>query len=416
MLTNTGPIFHSIKHSWVLAKCPVCNRLNSKILLTFITDATRLILLTCRKCGSLYYPNAIAPDYEIVENESSFYMRIDQAEGIDSALMPLFSVLELQDFAVIDVGCGMGFTSDFVRFQGRECLAFDPSSAAKMSSTILKIDILQEYASFTNAETKSKDKLVFASEVIEHVEDPLKFLQGLNAIAGENGYLIVTTPNAEFVNSSNSTDTIMAMLAPGQHLFLLSAKALQDLARKAGFLWAETWTNGERLFLVAGPNKLKIGNYFSRSEYRDYLKARLSNQEVSSEIRYRAFGYRLFREYVNVGRYVDAAELWARLTESFLSMGFDLEAPTKVAELFKHAAGSEFILPDPKKYPYSMALIMYFKGILSIAYDHDRLSAKPYFEAAITLSKLYSLVLNANDVELQEVSRWAQGQIDLHCV
>jgi len=42
---------------------------------------------------------------------------------------------------VLDVGCGLGFTSDFVRFQGRDCIAFDPSSAAKLSTEFLKIDI-----------------------------------------------------------------------------------------------------------------------------------------------------------------------------------------------------------------------------------------------------------------------------------
>ena len=104
--------------------------------MTLKDDSSELVLHTCRRCHSLYYPNAKAPDYEVVENEPSFYMRIDQAEGIDSALRPLFSVPKLKDFAVVDIGCGLGFTSDFVRFQGRECLAFDPSSAAKISSKI----------------------------------------------------------------------------------------------------------------------------------------------------------------------------------------------------------------------------------------------------------------------------------------
>jgi 2-polyprenyl-3-methyl-5-hydroxy-6-metoxy-1,4-benzoquinol methylase len=124
--------FHPFKFALVPERCPVCRKSNSRILLSLLRNPTRLVLMNCRKCRSIYYPNAKAPDYEVVEDKSSFYMRIDQAEGIDSSIMPIFSVPSLKDFAVIDIGCGLGFTSDFIRYQGRECLAFDPSSAAKI--------------------------------------------------------------------------------------------------------------------------------------------------------------------------------------------------------------------------------------------------------------------------------------------
>jgi hypothetical protein len=209
------------------------------------------------------------------------------------------------------------------------------------------------------------------------------------------------------------------MLAPSQHLFLLSAKALEDLAREAGFLWAKTWVQEERLFLVAGPEEQEISTYFSRSEYIDYLKARLFNSEINENIRYRSFGYRLFKEYVHGGRYEEATELWQSLGNVFESMGFDLQAPGKIVELFEGAAGSEMLLPKPEIFPYNMALIMYLKGILLIAKDHDRNAAKPYFEAAINLSNLYRQVFTkgifqAYDLELQNVSNWALEQMKLH--
>ena len=418
---SEGPNFHLLKFSVVRAKCPACKHSNSRISLTLIENSKQLILLACRGCGSLYYPNAEAPDYQIVENEDSFYMRIDQAEGIDSALMPLFSVPALNDFAVIDVGCGLGFTSDFIRFQGRECLAFDPSSAAQISSKILNITISQELAAAGNTKTKNPSKLVFASEVIEHVENPLEFLEELRDIAGADGYLIVTTPNAGFVKKGNSTNTIMAMLAPSQHLFLLSAKSLEDLARKAGFAWAKTWTQEERLFLVAGPRVQEIANCFSRPDYINYLKARPTKQDTAEDIRYRSFGYRLFKEYVHGGEYDDANKLWKKLSTVFDVLGFDLKAPVEIVQMYERAAGMGKSLPQPKLFPYNMALILFLKGTLLIASDHDRVAAKPYFEGAIEISELYRKVFTkdifqAYDLELQNVSKWALEQMRLHSI
>jgi 2-polyprenyl-3-methyl-5-hydroxy-6-metoxy-1,4-benzoquinol methylase len=418
-LRLAGLKFYRTNFTSTSSTCPACSTPNSRILLSIKENSTELIVLSCKNCATIYYPNAKAPDYEIVENEASFYMRIDQFEGIDSALMPLFSVPELNSYSVIDIGCGLGFTSDFVRFQGRECQAFDPSSAAKISSQILKIEISQIYADSSNTETKNVHKLVFASEVIEHVENPLNFLEQLKAISGESGYLIVTTPNADYVKKGNPTNTILAMLAPSQHLFLLSANVLEDLARDAGFSWAKCWTQDERLFLAAGPKSQQISNHFSRTEYIEYLKSRLSREDIDESIRYRSFGYRLFKEYVHGGKYVEAQELWIRLVRVFQSMHLDLQSPIKIVKGYEDAAGVEMILPTPKEYPYNMALIMFLKGTLLVAFEHDRISAKPYFDAAITISELYRKVFTngnfqAYDLELQNVGKWAQDQISLH--
>jgi 2-polyprenyl-3-methyl-5-hydroxy-6-metoxy-1,4-benzoquinol methylase len=411
--------FYENKHSSKTSNCPACDGPNSKVVLTFKEASNAYTLISCSQCGTLYYPNAKAPDYEIVENESSFYMRIDQAEGIDSSLMPLFSVPGLKNHAVIDIGCGLGFTSDFVRFQGRECLAFDPSSASKISSEILKIDIAQSYASPLNTQTNSTDKLVFASEVIEHVENPSGFLRQLRTIAGENGYLIITTPNADYVKNGNSTNVIVAMLGPSQHLFLLSGRALEDLAKQAGFFWTESWTQNERLFMVAGPKPQLISNHFSRLEYIGYLANRLVDERIDETIRYRSFGYRLFKEYVNGARYEEASELWEQIVLKYETYGLNLQSPKNIVEKYRQAIGVDLSLPDYVRFPYNIALLMFLKGTLLIASDHDRIAAKPYFDASIAISDLYRKAhskgnFQSYDLELQNVGIWAKEQIILH--
>jgi hypothetical protein len=63
--------------------------MNVKIRVSLSYNSKKMEMYHC-KCGTLYFPNAKAPNYEEVEGHDSFYMRIDQFEGIDSALMPLF--------------------------------------------------------------------------------------------------------------------------------------------------------------------------------------------------------------------------------------------------------------------------------------------------------------------------------------
>lgn len=400
------------------SNCPVCHSTSNRVKLYISDNNSTLCVYRCR-CGTIFYPNAKAQDYEVVENKNSFFMRIDQFEGIDSALMPLFTSPNLNEYSVIDIGCGLGFTSSYIRYLGRECFALDPSSAAKMSTQELLIDISSEYASPENTFTTNK-KLVFASEVIEHVDDPLEFLKTIKVIAGESGYAILTTPNAEFVHPRNHTNTILTILAPSQHLFLLSKSSLKMLAEKVGFAWIHIWTHNERLFMIAGPCQVEISNCFSRKEYTNYLQFQLSDSRISPIIRYRSYGYRLFKELVNSGSYIEAEKILSELTVFYAELNLDLSDPGEIVATLKAASGKVGSrLPDTEKFPYNLALLMYLQGVLKIAHEHDRIAAKPFFQAAIAISELYRDVFSDGifqlyDLEMQNVKDWALNQISLH--
>jgi 2-polyprenyl-3-methyl-5-hydroxy-6-metoxy-1,4-benzoquinol methylase len=375
-------------------------------------------MISCA-CGSLFYPGAHALDYEVAEGRGSFFMRIDQAESISASLQPLFVSPSLANYNVVDIGCGLGFTSDFVRFTGRECEAFDPSPAARMSTEILGIQIHQEMATPERV-TVGHPRLVFASEVIEHVDHPLEFLASLRSIAGDKGYVVVTTPDADYVRPESPTGTVMAILAPGQHLFLLSKRSLKKLAVEAGFRWVHTWTENYRLFMVGGPSSISIEGCFSQSTYLAYLANRVENPQcIEPEIRVRSFGHRLFKEYVNTGRYEEADGLFGDLTATYAALGFDLSKPEEVVACYRLAAGPDRSLPSPEAFPYNTALILFLKGILDIAYHHDRNAARPYLYASIALADLYREIFSvgffqAYDLELQGVKSWALTAIQQH--
>ena len=139
------------------------------------------------------------------------------------------------------------------------------------------------------------------------MNDPVEFMRELHKITGPKGYLIITTPNADFVRPSSLKNTMTAMLAPSQHIFLLSKNSLTSIAKNAGFEFVKAWTAQERLFLLAGSKPVELKNVFPRTQYVDWLSAKLQHSRIGILTRYRAFGYRLFMEYVNLGDYEKAA-------------------------------------------------------------------------------------------------------------
>ncbi len=399
------------------SRCPVCGRSASRVALSIRDEHSRKLMLSC-SCGSLFYPESHAIDYEVAEGRDSFFMRIDQAESISASSRPLFFSPALANYAVVDIGCGIGFTSDFVRFTGRECEAFDPSSAARMSTEILGIQIHQQRAT-SESVTVGHPRLVFASEVIEHVDRPDEFLAGLRTIAGDAGYVMVTTPNADYVRPGSPTEIILAILAPGQHLFLLSTKSMNRLARKAGFPWVRTWAEDSRLFMMGGPRTISTTGSYPQSAYLQYLAQRLETDEIELAIRVRAFGYRLFKEYVNLGRYEEAEGLFADLAATYATLGLDLSKPEDVVDRYRRAAGPDKSLPSTEAFPYNTALILFHKGTLEIAHHQDRNAARPYFYASIELAELYREIFSvgifqAYDLELQAVRSWAMAAIQQH--
>ena len=211
------------------------------------------------------------------------------------------------------------------------------------------------------------------------------------------------------------------MLWPGQHLFLLSENSLNEIMLSAGFTWVKTWSHQERLFAIAGPDEVSLSNYFSRTDFLSYLSFNLKDQRINKLIRYRSYGYRLFKEYVNNGQYEEGDKIFTDLTEAYSELGLELDDPASIVAKLQTTSGGDFSLPDPEQYPFNLALLMYLKGIVQIGYKHDRLSAAPYFNAAIEISDLYRNVSTANgllghDSELQSVKGWALHQIELHSI
>jgi len=236
-ITQTSPIeWNTTGETLQPSCCPVCGATTDKLILRMVSEELTLALLNCT-CGSVFYPEAVAPDYEVAEGREAFLMRVDQAEGVDSIIRSLLISPEIETYPVIDLGCGTGFAVDYSTATGRRAWGFDHPRSSRLSAEILGIDI-SGLPSDKEIEGFPHPNVVFASEVIEHVPDPRDFVKQVRRMTRDDGFAIFTTPSAEYVKEGNSQPTLFSILAPSQHLFLLSAAALQKLMLEAGYGWA----------------------------------------------------------------------------------------------------------------------------------------------------------------------------------
>lgn len=370
-------------------------------------------------CGSLYYPGKRPADYLVAEGVDSFYMRIDQAEGIDSIILPLFLNKSFIERHVADIGCGMGFASDFLRFLGRNVHAYDPSPAALHSSRMMGIEICNTTADETSL-SLPEGSLLFLSEVVEHVENPLEFLQVIKKIAGETSYAVISTPLADFVSALSAKEQVLTMIAPSQHLFLFSRKALVELTVLAGFSWASSFTLSDRLFVVCGPKELDVNLNFRRDHYVEYLEDRLTNPLVEETIRFRSFGYRLFKEHINAGNFIKAELLLGKLREIYLKFGLDLDNPESVVRKMQSRSSNGIASLPSELFPFNLGSIFSLVVTLRIAYNHDTVAAAPFAKAVLAIDTLYKrmfsqqTIFSGYDLEVQTLASRMRNEIKIH--
>lgn len=83
--------------------------------------------------------------------------------------------------------------------------------------------------------------LVIAGEVIEHLDDPGAFLDGLHALLAPTGRLVVTTPNASGLLNSAAA-VVGAEINHPDHVVLFSWRTLTNLLGRHGWRHVETAT------------------------------------------------------------------------------------------------------------------------------------------------------------------------------
>ncbi len=143
---------------------------------------------------------------------------------------PIYKYLEgKQNLDILEVGCGYGYTAYSVHKSGQNVTAIDISNEAIDFAT-KNFGNFYTQSSIENFKTDKKYDLIYSTEVIEHVADPVEFINKIKNFLKPNGKILLTTPDKNY-NDTIKKDVIWDTDLPPVHTFWLTQKGARELAR-----------------------------------------------------------------------------------------------------------------------------------------------------------------------------------------
>jgi 2-polyprenyl-3-methyl-5-hydroxy-6-metoxy-1,4-benzoquinol methylase len=147
--------------------------------------------------GSLGDPLFPVPEFDDVQNLISY---LKDNRGYDYSNS--FSMIDyMNGKSVAEVGCGHGFMSIALSSYVEQLVGFDVDSNAINTAVYLKAKYSIKNLNFfvfdgynTNKPENSYD-VVLSADVLEHVPEPVKYINECYRILKDDGVLILTTPN-----------------------------------------------------------------------------------------------------------------------------------------------------------------------------------------------------------------------------
>jgi len=143
---------------------------------------------------------------------------------------------------VLDVGSGVGHSLLQIEKLGGEAWGIDPDNNAQIVAKKLNLKFHKGFIENCPF-PKNYFDLITASQVIEHVHEPLNFLKECRKFLKPNGRILISTPNTSALYKKIWGRKWLHWHIP-YHLNHFSRKPLQKLAEKAGLkvTWVKTIT------------------------------------------------------------------------------------------------------------------------------------------------------------------------------
>jgi len=187
---------------------------------------------------------------------------------------------------ILDVGCGSGQLIEWLKRHGWEVYGVDISSKAAKEANKRGLNVF--HGELIDVKfPKNFFDTVIASQVLEHVMNPMKLLREINRILKQDALLIVGVPNIEAYESKVFGEHWGPLDIP-RHLYHLSYKTLKTMLQNAGFVVEKM--AGKTFFILysnrasldslkQGRNKWKLLVCFLKVYFWKYIRYIFSNRK-----------------------------------------------------------------------------------------------------------------------------------------
>lgn len=207
--------------------------------------SNKVPLYQCKECNVIWHEKEEIEDiqdyYESKEyrnslegsSEAEDFYRLHDKETLDKFQYTGTEIF--RNKTVADIGCGAGAFLDFLKGVAKTVIAVEPSI------TYREIMDKKGFTTYAYAENAKKEyagnvDVITSFDVIEHVEDPKKFLEEVFELLAEDGQAIIGTPtDAPVMRELLGEDFEKKQLFSTQHLWIFGEKNLNWLASEVGF-------------------------------------------------------------------------------------------------------------------------------------------------------------------------------------
>lgn len=366
----------------VVMACPNCGAPGAKPLICLSRPEHQPVwhFLSCPACGAGFYADQTVANYGeegMSAASTTYFLQQGAALGIFADI--LAHIRKPPGARYVEIGCGFGFGLDAAAHaMGWQARGMDPAALSEVGRRMLGLDITPAYFDPTTVADGSCD-VVMATEVLEHLPDPLTFLREIRRGLAADGVAVLTTPDLAAVRPAIAKPVLQATLTVGLHLILQSRASLEALLRQAGFADVRVTSDGWKLTAFASDHPLDLEDDAGRRQaiVIGYLSERALSRPEPDDL-FIGFAGRAFFEAVCAQDWPAADRIWERLGPS-LDIRYDINID-EISEplLPPRPSGLEEVA---SRLPFNLAVIMLGRAYQRLARGEARAGLLPRFGA-----------------------------------
>jgi 2-polyprenyl-3-methyl-5-hydroxy-6-metoxy-1,4-benzoquinol methylase len=273
--------------------CPICNTSTSAraFLQTYISPYNKqeYKMYECLNCQVQWWePLKMIPEFYESEVFEAYISYHEGVRKLPSWCKPFFKYFpKNKKGKLLDVGCGDGIFLNHAKEQGFEVwgIDFDKKSIEAIKrnfhiETVFPMS-LEEFCEYAKSKNLNFDVITFF-EVLEHQDNPRKFLDIVKSLLNEKGWIVGSVPNRERLFAEIDWKYFHGDYPP-HHFLRFSKSALEKIFKLNNFSHIEIYCLDLSLWdIIPYIEKRLFGNL-------DILKVKLKTKITKDERKARAF-------------------------------------------------------------------------------------------------------------------------------
>jgi len=212
--------------------CPVCGNKSIENI-SIVEKVQGIRRIKCKICELIYFEHNHYPKpvYNFKYNMHFRRPGDIRKAGIMAEILANLVNKESRFHRVLEIGAGNGLTAFLLQFMGYnvEVVEMDLETVHFFREK-LRLDVW--HGRYEDLNIKTEYDLIYAGHIIEHTEDPLRFLNKCRENLKDTGILYIDTPCTNFLGKHGTNWKHLRTRQPFEHCSLFSTKTIKVAAEK----------------------------------------------------------------------------------------------------------------------------------------------------------------------------------------